>query len=118
MWVLRAESPLALGSLYVRSPFQRKEKVEISSKVGGKLLSTVLGLSEGKLTTHKSLNRLETRLPIAKQIFRGDRNELEVHAPEIHRSVLELQPQLPARAVLVAPPNQHSFASALIDQIH
>jgi hypothetical protein len=51
MWVLRAESPLALGPLYVRSPFQRKEKVEISGLVGGKLLSTVLGLSKEKLTT-------------------------------------------------------------------
>jgi hypothetical protein len=37
MWVLLAESPLGLGSLYVRNPFQRKEKVENTRGGGGKL---------------------------------------------------------------------------------
>ena len=43
MWVLLAESPLGLGPLYVRNPFQRKGKVEIHRDVGGKLRSSVLG---------------------------------------------------------------------------
>ena len=37
MWVQLAESPLGLGQLYVRKPLQRKRKVEIYGKVGGKL---------------------------------------------------------------------------------
>ena len=83
--------------------------------VGGKLLSTVLGLSKEKLTTQKIRNRLGTRPRIAQRIFRADRNQLEVHAPEIHRSALELEPKFPARAVLVSPPNQHRFTRILIE---
>jgi hypothetical protein len=37
MWVQLAESPLGLGQLYVRKRLQRKRKVEIYGKVGGKL---------------------------------------------------------------------------------
>ena len=42
MWVQLAESPLGLGSLYVRILFQCKEKVEFSENVGGKLGSSIL----------------------------------------------------------------------------
>jgi hypothetical protein len=45
MWVQLAESPLGLGQLYVRKPFQCKGKVEIRSGVGGKLRSSILGNS-------------------------------------------------------------------------
>jgi hypothetical protein len=54
MWVRRAESPLALGPLYVRSPFERKEKVEIPGAAGGKLSGTILGLGEEKPAAQKN----------------------------------------------------------------
>jgi hypothetical protein len=46
MWVLPAESPLALGPLYVRNPFQRKGKVEIHREIGGNLKSPLSGKPE------------------------------------------------------------------------
>jgi hypothetical protein len=44
MWVLPAESPLGLGTLYVRNPFERKGKVQIPSNSSGNLSPSVLGL--------------------------------------------------------------------------
>jgi hypothetical protein len=55
MWVLPAESPLGLGSLYVRSPFKRKGKVEIPGGLGGKVWFPVLGrMREGSFHPERS----------------------------------------------------------------
>jgi len=43
IWVLPAENPLGLGSLYVRKPFSRKGKIQIRRKVSGNLSGSVLG---------------------------------------------------------------------------
>jgi hypothetical protein len=63
MWVQLAESPLGLGSLYVCNPFQRKGKVGIYGKGGGKPGSSVLkrhlkarrGNQDRRLSTNRNM---------------------------------------------------------------